>query len=48
VIVNPTTGLIVQTQITNGRPRELSFDAGTGRVLVPNETGGFVDRLTVP
>jgi DNA-binding beta-propeller fold protein YncE len=48
VIVNPTTGLTVQTQITNGRPRELSYDAGTGRVLVPNETGGFVDRLTVP
>ena len=48
VVVNPTTGLVVQTQITNGRPRELSFDAGTGKVIVPNETGGFVDRLSVP
>jgi YVTN family beta-propeller protein len=42
VVVNPTTGAMITTLNVGGSPRELSFDPGTGSVIVPNE-GGWVD-----
>ena len=44
VVVNPTTGAMITTLNVGGSPRELSFDPGTGSVIVPNE-GGWVDII---
>lgn len=44
VVVNPTTGAMITTLNVGGRPRELSFDPGTGSVIEPNE-GGWVDII---
>jgi YVTN family beta-propeller protein len=44
VAVNPTTGAMIATLNVGGRPRELSFDAGTKSVIVPNESG-WVDII---
>jgi DNA-binding beta-propeller fold protein YncE len=44
VAVNPTTGAMIAMLNVGGRPRELSFDAGTRSVLVPNESG-WVDII---
>lgn len=44
VAVNPTTGAMIATLNVGGSPRELSFDPGTGSVIVPNE-GGWVDII---
>lgn len=44
VVVNPATGAMIATLNVGGRPRELSFDPGTGSVIVPNEAG-WVDII---
>jgi len=44
VVVNPTTGAMIATLNVGGSPRELSFDPGTGSVIVPNEFG-WVDII---
>jgi YVTN family beta-propeller protein len=44
VVVNPTTGAMIATLNVGGSPRELSFDARTHSVIVPNE-GGWVDII---
>jgi len=44
VAVNPTNGAMIATLNVGGRPRELSFDAGTKSVIVPNESG-WVDII---
>ena len=38
-VLNPNTGALVATLNVGGRPRELSFDAASHSVLVPNEAG---------
>jgi WD40 repeat protein len=43
-VLDPTTGALIETLNVGGRPRELSWDAGTRSILVPNE-GGWVDIL---
>ena len=43
-VLNPNTGALIETLNVGGRPRELSYDAATGSILVPNE-GGWVDIL---
>jgi WD40 repeat protein len=43
-VLDPTTGALIETLNVGGRPRELSYDAGTRSILVPNE-GGWVDIL---
>jgi len=43
-VLNPSTGAMIETLNVGGRPRELSYDAATGSILVPNE-GGWVDIL---
>jgi len=43
-VLNPNTGALIETLNVGGRPRELSWDPGTGSILVPNE-GGWVDIL---
>jgi len=42
--VNPTTGAMIATLNVGGRPRELSFDAASHSVVVPNESG-WVDII---
>ncbi len=44
VVVDPGSGATIVTLATGGRPREPSFDPGTGRAIVPNE-GGWVDII---
>jgi YVTN family beta-propeller protein len=44
VVVNPATGATIATLNVGGSPRELSFDPGTGSVIVPNEAG-WVDII---
>jgi YVTN family beta-propeller protein len=44
VVVNPTTGAMIATLNVGGSPRELSFDPGTGSIIVPNEAG-WVDII---
>lgn len=39
VAVNPTTGAMIATLNVGGQPRELSFDAASRSVVVPNESG---------
>jgi hypothetical protein len=43
-VLDPNTGALIETLNVGGRPRELSYDAGTRSILVPNE-GGWVDIL---
>lgn len=43
-VLDPTTGTLIETLNVGGRPRELSYDASTRSILVPNE-GGWVDIL---
>jgi DNA-binding beta-propeller fold protein YncE len=43
-VLDPTTGALIETLNVGGRPRELSYDAATRSILVPNE-GGWVDIL---
>ena len=43
-VLDPKTGALIETLNVGGRPRELSYDAGTGSILVPNESG-WVDIL---
>ena len=44
VVVNPTTGAMIATLNVGGSPRELSFDAASRSVVVPNESG-WVDII---
>jgi len=44
VVVSPVTGAMIATLNVGGSPRELSFDPGTGSVIVPNESG-WVDII---
>jgi hypothetical protein len=37
-------GALIETLSVGGTPRELSYDAASGTILVPNE-GGWVDIL---
>jgi subtilisin family serine protease len=39
VVANPATRVIEKTINVWGKPRELSYDPGTNRVIVPNESG---------
>jgi glutamine cyclotransferase len=39
VVLNPTTGAVIETLPVGGVPRELSFDAATRSLIVPNEAG---------
>ena len=39
VAVNPTTLAVMATYQVGGTPRQMSFDPGTGKVIVPNEEG---------
>jgi DNA-binding beta-propeller fold protein YncE len=43
-VLDPKTGALIETLNVGGRPRELSYDAGTKSILVPNEAG-WVDIL---
>lgn len=43
-VLNPNTGALITTLNVGGRPRELSFDAASRSVVVPNESG-WVDIL---
>jgi len=43
-VLNPTTGALIETLNVGGQPREISYDAATGSILVPNQ-GGWVDIL---
>jgi YVTN family beta-propeller protein len=44
VVLNPSTGATIATLDVGGSPRELSFDAATRSLLVPNEAG-WVDII---
>jgi PKD repeat protein len=44
VVVDPQSGATIATLATGGRPRVPSFDPGTGRIVVPNESG-WVDII---
>ena len=43
-VLDPKTGALIETLNVGGRPRELSYDAATNSILVPNESG-WVDIL---
>ncbi|SRR6266571_911530 len=43
-VLDPTTGALIETLNVGGQPRELSYDAATRSILVPNQ-GGWVDIL---
>ncbi len=43
-VLDPKTGALIETLDVGGRPRELSYDANTNSILVPNESG-WVDIL---
>lgn len=43
-VLNPTTGALIETLNVGGTPREMSYDAATRSILVPNQAG-WVDIL---
>lgn len=43
-VLKPGTGELIETLTLGGAPRELSYDAATGSIIVPNESG-WVDIL---
>jgi DNA-binding beta-propeller fold protein YncE len=43
-VLDPNTGTLIETLSLGGAPRELSYDPGTGSIIVPNEYG-WVDIL---
>src|ERR1700752_1700745 len=44
--LNPVNLVPLETRTVGGTPRQMSYDAGSGRVIVPNEQGG-VDVIDV-
>lgn len=43
-VLDPTTGALITTVHVGGAPRELSYDASSNRLIVPNESG-WVDII---
>lgn len=44
LVLDPATGALIASVTVGRRPRELSYDASTRRLIVPNE-GGWVDII---